>query len=113
MTWELVHELTRKGVDEVALFIITPVPGSSIYQEFEGFESLSELNFSPAWRADYAKLRLFRLRLYAWFLLWKFFYHPLKIFRQGINFVLRRFETKMEMAPYRAMALKILDLRSN
>lgn len=111
MTWNLVHDLTKQGVDEIALFIVTPVPGSAIYNKFEGFESLSELNFTPTWRNDYQRLSQFRLRLYFRFLLWKLRYHPLKLLRQPINFLLRRFETKMEMVPYRALFLRMLDLR--
>jgi radical SAM superfamily enzyme YgiQ (UPF0313 family) len=112
MTWNLVHDLTRQGVDEVALFIITPVPGSAISDEFEGFENLSELNFSPIWRKDYAFLSRFRMRLYIRFLLWKLRYHPLKLLRQPFNFLMRRFETKMEMVPYRALVLKFISMRS-
>lgn len=108
MTWDLVHDLTRVGVDEIALFIITPVPGSSISNQFTGYSSLSELNFSPTWRTDYARLNHFRVRLYARFLWWKLRYHPLKLLRQPINFLRRRFETKMEMVPYRALVLRWL-----
>jgi radical SAM superfamily enzyme YgiQ (UPF0313 family) len=112
MTGDLVRSLTRQGVDEIALFIITPVPGSAIHGEFQGYESLSELNFSPTWRGDYRHLSRFRLRLYVSFLLWKIRYHPLKVLRQPVNFLRRRFETKMEMAPYRAMTLKWLEGRT-
>lgn len=105
MTWELVRDLTRQGVDEIALFIITPVPGSAIYDQLGGYDNLSELNFSPAWRGDYKELSRFRLRLYIRFLLWKLRYHPLKLLRQPFNFLRRKFETKMEMVPYRAIML--------
>ncbi len=113
MTWNLVRRLTRKGVDEIALFIITPVPGSAIYESYHGFESLSELNFTPSWRQDYALLNRFRLSLYRHFLLWKLLYHPFKFFRQPFNFLLRRFETKMEMVPYRAMVYKWWDMKGS
>jgi radical SAM superfamily enzyme YgiQ (UPF0313 family) len=108
MTWRLVKELTRVGVDEIALFIVTPVPGSSIHDQFSGYQTLSELNFSPAWRADYSKLNKFRVRLYMNFLLWKLRYHPLKLIQQPVNLLLRRFQTKMEMVPYRALVLRWL-----
>ena len=108
MTWNLVRDLTRVGVDEIALFIVTPVPGSSIHEKFSGYSNLSELNFSPSWRTDYAPLNRFRLRLYVHFLWWKLRYHPLKLLRQPINFLRRRFETKMEMVPYRALVLRWL-----
>jgi radical SAM superfamily enzyme YgiQ (UPF0313 family) len=112
-TWNLVHDLTKMGVDEIALFIITPVPGSAIFDEFAGYTSLSEMNFSPSWREDYYDLNRFRLRTYAHFLWWKFRYHPLKILRQPLNFLRRRYDTKMEMVPYRALKLKWLDKKAN
>jgi radical SAM superfamily enzyme YgiQ (UPF0313 family) len=111
LTRALVKRLTREGVDEIALFIVTPVPGSAIFPELAGYTSLSELNFSPAWRADYPTLVRFRLRLYAAFLFWKLRYHPGKILRQPLNLIRRRFETKMEMAPYRAAVLRVLDTK--
>lgn len=132
LTWDLVRDLTRRGIDEIALFIITPVPGSAIAEDFRALRpagaegaaaagaaapgdfqvpaSLSELNFSPTWRSDYRSLNRFRLRLYASFLLWKLRYHPGRVLRQSANFLRRRFETKMEMTPYRALVLKWLDL---
>ncbi|MBI4684364.1 MAG: B12-binding domain-containing radical SAM protein [Nitrospirae bacterium] len=111
MTWDLVHRLTRKGVDEIALFIVTPVPGSSIFESFYGYNSLSELNFSPTWREDYERLNRFRLDLYKHFLLWKLLSHPLKFLKQPINFMIRRFETKMEMVPYRALSIRFYEIR--
>ncbi|MEW6715857.1 MAG: hypothetical protein AB1306_12335, partial [Nitrospirota bacterium] len=113
MTRDLVRRLTRKGVDEIALFIITPVPGSEIYASYKGFESLSELNFTPTWREDFIRLSHFRLNLYRSFLLWKLIYHPLKLLRQPLNFLLRRFETKMEMVPYRALVYKLWDFKGH
>ncbi len=113
MTWDLVRDLTRKGVDEIAQFIITPVPGSAIFGELKGYNELSEMNFTPTWREDYEELAKFRLRLYAAFLWWKLRYHPGKILRQVWNFLRRRFETKMEMVPYRALVLKWLDRGRN
>lgn len=102
-TRDLVHDLTRVGVDEIALFVITPVPGSAIFDQFKGYQNLSQLNFSPTWRADYPKLSEFRKNLYTRFLWWKLRYHPKKFVGQPLRFLKRRFQTKMEMAPYRAL----------
>ena len=33
----MIFNLTIKGIDEIAVFIITPVPGSKIYEKFKGF----------------------------------------------------------------------------
>lgn len=103
LTRAMVHDLTRAGVDEVALFIVSPVPGSEIFPQYSGYGTLSDLNFTPSWRADYPALARFRLKLYSEFLLWKLRYHPLKVARQALNFSRRRFETKMEMVPYKAL----------
>lgn len=113
MTKKLIKTLTLNGVDEIAIFIITPIPGSAIYNEFKGYKMLSELNFSPCWRNDYKQLNKYRLHLYIYFLFLKFLYHPFKIFRQILNFFCKRFETKMEMVPYRAMVFKLLDMISS
>jgi anaerobic magnesium-protoporphyrin IX monomethyl ester cyclase len=109
MTRQMVHDLTRVGVDEIALFIVTPVPGSQIHDQFSGYSDYSQLNFSPTWRADYAALNRFRFKLYASFLLWKILHHPLKTLRQPVNYLTRRFSTKMEMTPYRALCTFLLD----
>jgi len=111
MTRDLVHELTKAGVDEIALFIITPVPGSAIHDRFSGYSDYSELNFSPTWRRDYNELNQFRLDLYRNFLLWKFRYYPGKIVKQSVNFLKRNFETKMEMTAYRALHTTLCKLR--
>jgi len=107
-TKKMIKDLTKAGVDEVAQFIITPVPGSSIYEEIKGFEDYSELNFSPSWREDYKLLNKFRLSTYRIFLIWKFIYHPLKILKQPLNFLTRKFNTKMEMVPFRALHLFLI-----
>lgn len=97
------RELTAAGVDEIALFVATPVPGSAIFERLKGWTDYSQLHFSPTWRPDYPELQRFRLGLYRDFLWWKLKARPLAVARQGANFLLRRFETKMEMTPYRAL----------
>lgn len=112
MTKELVEQLTKLGVDEIALFIMTPAPGSAEFNSVSDNVSLSELNFSPTWREDYRRLSEFRSKLYRSFVIWKTVEHPVCVMRQATNFVRRRFETKMEMAPFRALCHKALILRS-
>ncbi len=112
MTEELVATLTKLGVDEIALFIMTPAPGAAEFDAVVDNISLSELNFSPTWRDDYRRLSQFRSKLYRSFVLQKTVEHPVRVMRQAFNFVRRRFETKMEMAPYRALCHKALILRS-
>ena len=105
MTLNMVKDLTKKGVDEIALFVITPVPGSSIFDQFSGYQIYSDLNFSPDWREDYEKLNNFRLNLYRKFLIWKFMFYPWKIIKQLFLFLSRKFLTKMEMTPFRVFTL--------
>ena len=45
--------------------------------------------------------------MYLIFLSTKIIFHPIKIFRQILNFFSKKFDTKMEMVPY-----KVLKLRS-
>jgi anaerobic magnesium-protoporphyrin IX monomethyl ester cyclase len=103
MTKEMLHRLVREGLDEVAIFIVTPVPGSRIFGQLSGYSSYSQLHFSPTWRQDYQLLNKWRVSLYRSFLVWKVMHHPLKIAKQCLNFIRRSFDTKMEMVPYRAL----------
>ena len=104
-TKKMVFDLTRRGIDEIAVFIITPIPGSSIFENFQGFGSLGNLTFTPTWRKDYKKLTRERLIIYSIFLLTKFIFHPLKIFKQILNFFNKKFDTKMEMVPYKFLRI--------
>ena len=113
MTRDLAKKLTLGGLDEIAIFIISPVPGSKIFDEFKTIPVLSELNFTPTWRDDYKKLNNFRINLYRLFLFWKLLYFPIKILRQCYNFILLKFETKMEMVPYKGLLWKWLEYSCN
>ena len=106
-TKRMIFDLTKRGIDEIAVFIVTPIPGSRIYDQFKGFNTLSNLTFTPTWRKDYKKLSKERLIMYLIFLTTKIIFHPIKIFKQTYNFFSKKFDTKMEMVPY-----KVLKLRS-
>jgi len=112
LTKKMIVNFTKKGLDEVAIFIVTPIPGSKIFKEFNGYKTLSDLNFSPTWRKDYNQLNKFRIHLYKSFLIKKIIYFPKKILRQVINFIFFKFETKMEMVPYKALKLFLLHARA-
>ena len=105
----MIFDLTKRGIDEIAVFIITPIPGSSIYGKFEGFSTLSNLTFTPTWRKDYKKLYKERLIMYFIFLCTKLIFHPIKMFKQIVNFFRKRFDTKMEMVPFKVLRLKTFD----
>ena len=108
-TKKMIFDLTKKGIDEIAVFIITPIPGSSIYKKFDGFENFSDLTFTPLWRKDYKKLSRERLIMYSIFLSTKLFFHPIKILKQTRNFFTKKFDTKMEMVPFKVIKIKSFE----
>ncbi len=107
LTRRYIRELVKAGIDEVALFIMTPIPGSYTFGRLNGYENYSQLTFSPAWRPDYVKLASFRRNTYILFLFWKLLYHPLKLFKQPLDFITRRFSTKMEMTAFRWLKVRM------
>lgn len=108
LTRKYIKELTKAGVDEVAMFIMAPIPGSEIHAQDKvtGYEQLEELTFSPSWRQDYKKLNKFRWGIYVRYFVWKLTSHPIKLAKQPINIITKRFKTKMEMTFYRAAKLR-------
>ena len=100
-----VRQLARAGLDEVALFAASPLPGSALYETTEGPADLADLNFSPAGEKNDAALRTWRRRLYAAFLFVKLIRYPFRVIAQALRFGRRTFDTKMEMAPFRALCL--------
>lgn len=105
-TFLYICQLTWAGLDEVALFIVAPIPGSRLSTRFVNTnDSLSELNFSPKWRKDYRKLFFSRILMYGSFLIIKFVRHPFEIVRFLKNVSSRKFRTKMEMTLFRGFLL--------
>jgi anaerobic magnesium-protoporphyrin IX monomethyl ester cyclase len=103
-TLALILKMTWGGIDEIAVFIITPVPGSAIYAEYDGqFSSLSQLHFSPSWRRDFKILVFWRVLAYSLFLVTKFFRHPILMLHQARNLLRGSYQTKMEMVPRRGL----------
>lgn len=101
LTKQYIKQLVKNGLDEVALFIMTPIPGSSTFGKLKGYREYSELTFSPKWRTDFVLLSKERFSLYVYFLYCKLLFHPIKILRQIKNVLTKHFETKMEMVLYR------------
>lgn len=102
---KMIFNLTIRGIDEIAVFIISPLPGSKIYNELEGQKNLDKLSFSPTWRKDYSLLNFWRIIFYLTFIITKLVFYPQKIFRQIKNFLNKKFDTKMEMVPFKALKL--------
>ncbi len=102
-TGRYLGEVTKAGADEVALFIMTPLPGAAAWGGDWPYGEFEALSFSPRWRPDYHKLARWRRRLFAKFFLYKALYHPLKLAKHPWNVIRRRFETKSEMTVYRML----------
>ncbi len=107
-TRKIAKEMAGAGADEIAVFIITPVPGSELFKEFKGYYNFSQLNFSPVWRRDYSFLNSQRMGLYAVFLFNKILFHFPKIITQVLRFLIKSFKTKMEMVLYRTFQMSLL-----
>jgi len=109
LTAAFVRRLAWIGVDEVALFIITPMPGSRIFAPMGGADrSYEDLTFTPIWRPDYRKLAAYRKWLYIQYFFIKLLAHPLRTLGYGWALVTGRFQTKIEMTIYRKV--KVLRL---
>jgi hypothetical protein len=104
-TAKLIRKLTIKGVDEIALFIITPIPGSQVFSKTKEVH-LTDVSFSPTWRIDYKKLSRIRIFWYLQFLLLKLICHPIPFILTVLRFFTNKFELKMELAPYRSQLWK-------
>lgn len=108
-TARLVRKLARIGIDEIALFIITPMPGSRIFhQRHRNFISLEQLTFTPKWRSDYKKLAVFRKMLYCQYIAIKFLFHPFRLMGYGWALLTGNFQTKVEMTLYRKLKVAFL-----
>lgn len=104
----LIFRMTTKGLSEIAIFIITPVPGSAISDNFRTKPlNLSELNFSPSWRTDYRSLVIYRIIGYIIFLGTKTLMSPLRMIKSLKNVKKGVFELKMEMAFYRGVKYRM------
>ena len=107
----LISRLTFFGVDEIAIFIISPVPGSELYknERVSGYTNNNEFSFSPNWRKDYKFLQFIKLICYANFLFLKLIFWPKRFFKNFFTiFGIKKFsiDLKMESAPIRSRYYK-------
>ncbi|PIZ52008.1 radical SAM protein [Candidatus Woesearchaeota archaeon CG_4_10_14_0_2_um_filter_33_13] len=108
-TKQYIHKLVKAGVCEIALFIITPAPGSMLFKsDFKGYGSISQLTFTPSWRKDFDYLTKKRRELYMSFFWWNLFYNPSNLIRILRGLVTRNFYTKIDMTLYRYFKIKRL-----
>ncbi len=108
LTLKYIKKLTKAGVDEIALFVMTPIPGSRPYELSQiKPEKISQFTFSPKWRKEYKQLNRFRIKLYLFFIVFKCIYHPLKTLKQLFYLITKNFHTKMEMTIFRVINIHI------
>jgi radical SAM superfamily enzyme YgiQ (UPF0313 family) len=97
-TRDLIVKLTRAGMDELSLFIWTPLPGADAFTSETGWFRYEDLNWSPSWRANFRTLVGFRWNMYlVWFIV-KLIYHPFSLFKSTWNVITGTYELKAEMA---------------
>ena len=90
-------KLTFHGVDEIAVFIYSPIPGSALASRIKGFKHYSELTRTPNWRKD-LYLSFFRYFMYSIFIFIKLIFKPYKLLGNIIRIFNKNYETKMEMS---------------
>ena len=109
---DYMKKLAKAGVDEIAVFIYSPIPGSFFADQIGGFKHYSELSRSPKWRKDYREINIFRYKMYLTFFIYKLIFHPFKLFANIMGILSKNFNTKMEMAIYKSIKLKKMSFFS-
>ena len=95
-------------MDEIAVYIYSPIPGSFFADQVGGFEHYSQLTRSPTWRKDYKIINNFRIRMYLTFFTYKLLFYPNKVFSEIFRLLSRNFSTKMEMSIFKFVKLRLL-----
>lgn len=107
MTIAYASKLIAAGVDEISLYIFTPVPGSALSKSLEGFTHYSQCTPSPTWRKDYKIILNFRRRMYLNYFSKKIL-QPKKVFIVIKGLITGRYKNKMEMSLIKQVKLYLL-----
>lgn len=110
-TMKYIKQIVQAGIDEIAVLILTPTPGSKIFVEYaekNELDDITKLTFTPIWRKDYKEYEQKRIKAYLYFLWLRLWYRPFDILKQPIHFLTKEFQTKMEMTVYRVMKVWLL-----
>lgn len=112
-TTALVKKLASDGIDEIALFIITPMPGAKIYSQFGDRQvRLDQLTFSPKWRQDYCFLSRYRFFIYLQYIRVKICRYPFRALGYLWSLATGRYRTKVEMTIARKLKVIFWSLTS-
>lgn len=114
LTQKYVAKLARAGIDEIGVYITTPLPGAAIYDEFKGkFQDHEEsASYSPRWRSEYKMLNRFRQKLYLTLLFNKLLYHPQKMLGHVYHLLTGSFKVKIEAGLVRYLKTLAIGERS-
>ena len=98
-TKRYIKQLVKAGISEIALFILTTVPGSVVYHENKDLQppNPSDMTFTPKWRNDFRFYERTRNRFYIYFILWRLRYFHVDVMIQPLRIVRKSFRTKMEI----------------
>jgi anaerobic magnesium-protoporphyrin IX monomethyl ester cyclase len=109
LTGRLARRLAARGLDDLSVFIMTPLPGNDAFSDSgRDFKSCEYLCFSPRWRQDYGELSRHRKAMYAGFVLTRTLHHPVASLRSVANTVFGRSKTKTEMTINRLLKERLL-----
>lgn len=103
MTKALIRDLIKRGVDDVSLFIWSPLPGADAFGYESGWTDYEQLNWSPTWRKDYAVYARFRAEMLLFWLACRLRYRPREMLRSLLNVGSKQYALKSEMAMRRSV----------
>ena len=113
LTRKYLTQLLKSGLDETAIFIVSPFAGSKLHSQQKVALSNEKAlkSFSPKGRSDFEEVALRRRQLIRTFFLWKILVRG-DLFVQGLRGILGKPQTKMENLPWRFLFIQSLILRS-
>ncbi|MBU2488741.1 MAG: B12-binding domain-containing radical SAM protein [Proteobacteria bacterium] len=111
MTLRLVRRMTRAGVDEFAVFIMTPLPGAKAAELFPPVD-YDGMCVTPRWREDFEDLAQWRRRILTAFFLAKLRWFPGRMLMHLVNVARGKGTVKGELVARRAVRLRLRSLAS-
>ena len=113
LTKNYLTQLLKSGLDETAIFIVSPFAGSRLHaqRKVEISDDKALKSFSPKGRSDFEEVSHRRRQLIRTFFLWKVLVRG-DLFTQGVRGILGKPQTKMENLPWRFLFIQSLIWKS-
>lgn len=113
-TCNYLKQMIRAGLDEVAVFVVAPFAGSTLFlKDSMSIHNQSALpSFSPKGRSNYAMLNSRRQKLIRTFFITKLM-QGMGLWKQGLRSLFGTPQTKMENLPRRVMFITWLVFKKN